>query len=105
MGASYFVRGLGQIFKSALLLLDMLMTILYFLIALVVASAVFYALRNLFDVKKLLFNSIAGVLTLLVLRYLLGIYVPLNLLTILFVALTGLLGVIVLLILVFLGLL
>lgn len=79
--------------------------LLYFLIALIIASAVFYALRNVFDIKKLVFNSVAGVLTLLVLRYLLGLYIPLNILTVLFVALTGLLGVIILILLTFLGLL
>jgi hypothetical protein len=69
------------------------------LVSIVVACLIFGAFR---DLKKVLYNSIVGLLSMVVLN-LLGVAVPINTVTVIIVALTGLLGLVAIILLHFLG--
>lgn len=72
------------------------------LIALIVTYLIF-KLVNALDIKKVIMNSIAGIISLLILNAL-GFNIKLSLLNLVIVALTGFIGLALIIILTFIGL-
>ncbi|MEM2948695.1 MAG: pro-sigmaK processing inhibitor BofA family protein [Candidatus Anstonellales archaeon] len=79
----------------------MLFEIVAFILALLLVAAVFKFIYE-FSWKKLILNAIAGFLSLLILN-LFGIGIPINLLTIFIIAVTGMVGLIIILLFHFFG--
>jgi hypothetical protein len=79
----------------------MLFEIIAFILALLLVAAVFKFIYE-FSLKKFVLNAIAGLLSLFILN-LLGIGIPINLLTIFIIAITGMVGFIIILLFHFLG--
>ena len=79
----------------------MIAEILAFLIALIIVVAVFRFFEE-FSWKKLLMNTVAGLVAMLILN-LFGFSIPITLLTLFIVAITGLVGLLLIIILHFLG--
>ena len=73
--------------------------------AVILAAVILYLLfRLLKEIVKLAINSVAGIIILFLLNLLFGLSIPINIFTILIVALSGIGGVFLILILHFLGL-
>ena len=81
----------------------MLMDLIVFLVALLLTFIVFRFITSI-DIKKLLLNSVAGLISLFLLNAL-GITIPITLFNIILIAITGFIGLVILLILYFLGVL
>lgn len=79
----------------------MLFEIIAFILALLLVVAVFKFIQE-FSLKKLILNAIAGLVSLFILN-IFGIGIPINLLTIFIIAITGMVGIIVILLFHFLG--
>ncbi|MGB9719584.1 MAG: pro-sigmaK processing inhibitor BofA family protein [Candidatus Anstonellales archaeon] len=72
-----------------------------FILALLLVAAVFKFIYE-FNIKKLILNAIAGLVSLLILN-ILGIGIPINVITIFIIAITGIVGLIIILLFHFLG--
>ena len=81
----------------------MIMEALIFLIALLLTFIVFRFITSI-DLKKMALNSVAGLISLYLLNAL-GIAIPITLFNVILIALTGFIGLVILLILYFLGVL
>lgn len=79
----------------------MLFEIFAFILALLLVGAVFRFIYE-FSLKKLILNAIAGLISLLILN-LFGIGIPINLFAIFIIAITGMVGLIIILLFHFLG--
>ena len=81
--------------------MDLLIEIFALLLAVVILYVLYKLLKHII---KLAINSIAGIIILFLLNLIFGLGIPINIFTILIVALSGLGGVVLILILHFLGL-
>lgn len=79
----------------------MLFEIFAFILALLLVGAVFRFIHE-FNLKNLILNAIAGLISLFILN-LFGIAIPINFLTIFIIAITGMVGLIIILLFHFLG--
>jgi pro-sigmaK processing inhibitor BofA len=77
----------------------LLETALAIILSIVAAWLIFESFR---DIKKVIFNGIVGLVAMLVLN-LLGVGIPINIVTVIIVALTGLFGLAAIIVLHFLG--
>jgi len=79
-----------------------MMELLVFLVALLITFLVFRFITSL-DIKKMILNSVAGLISLFILNAL-GVAIPITFFNIFLIALTGFVGLLILLVLYFLGL-
>ncbi len=79
----------------------MLFEIIAFILAVLLVAAVFKFIYE-FSLKKLILNAIAGLVSLFILN-LFGIGIPINVLTVFIIAITGMVGLVLILLFHFLG--